>query len=354
MKKVLNIIIVFLMIILSTACYNAQANMKIKQDKSIELSVKILQMDSEELTEENYLVNKNYYDQRDIKIEKITEDGKVGYAISKSYKNIDEISTDNYISVDIYKYLERDFDDSKLFKFEKRYFSTIYSAHFKVNDGEYKEKLILEKENKEKFISLIKDMYNKVISNYENDKLPKKYTNEDNLLEISDEITYLITIDENGSILNISVNDGYYSYNKEKVSLEDIVENDITKLSEEIEDDKMHLGEIKFTLDLPFESIDNNADKVSNNGKTLTWIFDKNKIDNEIKFSFKFENNKNYLAMFIASIILIILIVAVIIFISKLRGLIRRKEENKPIYKSSEIDFENNDIPNIISIEEDK
>ena len=71
-----------------------------------------------------------------------------------------------------------------------------------------------------------------------------------------------------------------------------------------------------FTVNLPTSVISTNADKVTNNGKTLTWNIQNGDVK-EIKFMFSFNNYKAYLALL--SLLFDVIIIAIILIIKHKR-----------------------------------
>ena len=130
--------------------------------------------------------------------------------------------------------------------------------------------------------------------------------------------------------MKISASNQYYEYtNNNNPIYNDITEDNIIKK----EKSNSGKSEIKFIVKLPNPSLSNNADEVSDNGKTLTWTYNNNR-KNEIKFTFELENKLNYISVFGIGL-LIIFTFSLLIFLSiKLRDKKREKIENEPVYKS--------------------
>ena len=81
----------------------------------------------------------------------------------------------------------------------------------------------------------------------------------------------------------------------------------------------------EFKLNLPHESKSNNATKLLNNNKTLTWELEYGKI-NEIKFEFVLKNKTEKIIKIVISIISILVIISsIVLIILKLLKLLKKK-----------------------------
>lgn len=69
--------------------------------------------------------------------------------------------------------------------------------------------------------------------------------------------------------------------------------------------------DMKYTVTLPKKTISNNADEVSEDGKTLTWNL-KYGSKNEVKYEFTFDNSNNMLYI-ICGIVALLIIIAIIV-----------------------------------------
>lgn len=84
-----------------------------------------------------------------------------------------------------------------------------------------------------------------------------------------------------------------------------------------------------FTVNLPTSASKNNADVITNNGKTLTWKID-NTSEKKIMFDFMLKNYDIYYTI-AALIITIIIIVLIIMYIKSSEEKTKEKSEEKPI-----------------------
>lgn len=118
-------------------CVRNTTTMKINKDKSMDLEVSILTNNvyKEELS--------NYFDSDDLekrgfKINTTTENNYSGYEVTKSFSNIDELSSDILYTVNINELLDSKFDYSKLFKKEHGFLRDTYTAKYKFSISDYK------------------------------------------------------------------------------------------------------------------------------------------------------------------------------------------------------------------------
>ncbi len=345
MRSFKKIFILLIIILIMSGCYQSETTLTINSDRSVDLNVKVLVDDN--FNDKYYSSNMSLYEKRGIKIDRITEYNSKGYLIFKKYKNIDEISSESDISVDITKYLDDNFNEQYLFKVEKDNFKNKYIANFNFNSANIKNKMTEKIETESEFIEKIKDIFDKTIADYEKDKKEKNYSSEKNELELSSDIVYKISIDKDGKV-NLDIKDNNYSYKKENVLLKDIVEADVVKLN------NTNKSNIKFIVKLPVKVLENNANEVSTTGQTLTWVLDPDK-NSMISFSFELVNKENYIVIFsmIAGILLLITLLTITIIILKSKN--RKKVEDKPIYKSEENkpNIESQEVAEVINIDDE-
>ena len=122
-----------------TGCVKYKNTMTINNDKSMIfegsylISDKLLETsDSTTFFPEE---NKKALEERGVTISDKKENGYTGISLSKKYDNIDKISNESGKEVIISDYLNKDFDDSVLFKIEKGFFKNKYTAIFKYDSN---------------------------------------------------------------------------------------------------------------------------------------------------------------------------------------------------------------------------
>ncbi len=352
MKKI-QIFFILLSILLLSGCYKEESIMTINNDKSVDFEIKVIVED--DFDEKKYITNMSKYDSRGIKFQRINEYGHNGYKISKKYPSIEKISTNKSVNVEIYKYLETDFNDSALFKREESFFYDTYTANFIVNYNEVKENTIQDNNKlKENFLSVIKDIYSKLTKEYGSKKEETTYNNENINLEISKDIIFNIKIDKSGNVTLFEISNKSFSYKKEdtKIELDDIVVTDI-----KTQQNNNETSGFTFVVNLPKKAIESNATRTSNDGKTMTWVFDNNAI-NEIKFKFNMQNSEHYGLVVSMLTLLVISCTILIIICKKISSSKKEKyERNNPIYRDYDASIEeealresNNMEKNILNI----
>ena len=344
MKKLKSFIFLFFLVILLSGCNNTQATLTINSNKSVDLNIKILVEDG--FDEMPYLNNISSYEKRNINIKRIVDTELNGYLITKSYSNIDKISVDRDVDVNIINYMNSDFEDKELFRVDQGEYENKYTASFIVDKDTIRSIVNdIENKNKESFYELVKEIYNKSLETYSNSKTEITYSSEKNELSLDDDITYSVLIDRNGNVDNIEVSNSKYnySYEKSKILEEEILINDV--VSKNINNNNDIL---KFVVKLPKKSLSNNADIVSGSGETLTWTFNLNDSKNSIKFSFMLDNTISRISLFAFIIIVPISIIILISIIVKINKSKRNNIEKEPIYKSYD-----ESISNIINNKEE-
>ena len=187
-------------------------------------------------------------------------------------------------------------------------------------------KTLLESENKEVNDNNIKDLINNLESTLHTDLKKEKYEDENFIgYKYTYEVDHIdkISSKENNkvNITNIQTNEKL----SEKKLFTKLEDKGITKYSSNMYYELMHINEnynkendkleyeIKFNITLPYASLSNNADEISEDGKILTWYINGNK-KQDIKFTFSLTNiNLIYKVSIMAGIILVLFIITFII-----------------------------------------
>lgn len=325
MKK-LKIFFILLFIILLSGCYKEEGTITIHSDKSVDVEYKVLVDDN--FDEKTYMQNFNNYQTRGINIQRINEYGHKGYKISKQYPNLDSISGLSDVTVNLYDFLSDNFNEKYLFKRKEEFFKDTYSAKFLVNTTTLSKSTT--KVDTDQYLVEIKDLYSKVLESYANNKSILNYNNKSSNLSVSNTLTYNVSIDKKGNVILLEVKNKNYSYKKvdTKILLNDIVKEDIEINQSDVSD-----GVMTFVVNLPRKSISNNASRISDDEKTLTWIFNENSSNNTIEFTFDIQN-KNHFYIIMETSTLVIICFGILIGISiTTKNKKREKREKKtPIY----------------------
>ncbi len=129
MKRMKRFLLLSIIVLLLNGCVKNNVTMRINNDKSMNLEVSILVKEEYKDTltgsfKPSDLENNGF------KVSTTNKDDYSGYKITKSFKNIDELSKSNNETSDISNILESSFDYSKLFTRESGFFKDTYSAKY--------------------------------------------------------------------------------------------------------------------------------------------------------------------------------------------------------------------------------
>lgn len=261
MKKSLYILTIFIVAICLSGCVKYNANMEIKKDKSMDFSI-IYAMDTQYFGDQEVLTeeNRKELEEEGFKVTDYQEDTMKGFTLTKSIKNIDELSTTENTDYSLSN-IEED-KDKEMFKVEKGFFKNKYIANFKFDT---EDSAITEEETSD---GTITDGY-------------------------SDG-----TIEENPDSYSDFPMDGTEGYNDS--SMDDFSNMATSNL------------DLSLNVTLPYQAISNNATKTENDNKTLSWDLTSSEIET-INFEFELYNMTNiYLTIGgIALLIIIIIVVTV-------------------------------------------
>ena len=156
---------------------------------------------------------------------------------------------------------------------------------------------------------------------YKGYKISKRILNIDNVSESNREVIYdLLSFNEPDSDLNniFRVESGFLnnSYSAVfKISDEKYIKD---KLIEYKKGDSEKNTEIKFVLNLPSKSDQNNADDITNDGRTLIWNI--SNTDEKIEFAFTIHNFAYYIVFFAGIIIALVIIIEIILSVFRYKS----------------------------------
>lgn len=259
MKKSLYILTIFIVAICLSGCVKYNANMEIKKDKSMDFSI-VYAMDTQYFGDQEVLTeeNRKELEEEGFKVTDYQEDTMKGFTLTKSIKNIDELSTTENTDYSLSNIEE----DKEMFKVEKGFFKNKYIANFKFDT---EDSAITEEETSD---GTITDGY-------------------------SDG-----TIEENPDSYSDFPMDSTEGYNDS--SMDDFSNMATSNL------------DLSLNVTLPYQAISNNATKTENDNKTLSWDLTSSEIET-INFEFELYNMTNiYLTIGgIALLIIIIIVVTV-------------------------------------------
>ena len=317
MKSLKKVIAVLLILTTMTGCVKYKNTMTINNDKSMIfegsylISDKLLETsDSTTFFPEE---NKKALEERGVTISDKKENGYTGISLSKKYDNIDKISNESGKEVIISDYLNKDFDDSVLFKIEKGFFKNKYTAIFKYdsnvnpeNSGDMStSQSLTENDNK---LAVTTDDETTIVPSEGNDTVTKPTTPNDITPTTPD--TGSTTDPETPGEENSNDNDFDF---------------DFKNLTSEME--------FSYVVNLPEKALTNNATNVSNDGKTLTWSLMQSQISN-IEFSFELKNMTNYYILYggIAAAVIIVIIIIISLIKKGKKGKEVVPAQNEPIH----------------------
>ena len=259
MKKSLYILTIFIVAICLSGCVKYNANMEIKKDKSMDFSI-VYAMDTQYFGDQEVLTeeNRKELEEEGFKVTDYQEDTMKGFTLTKSIKNIDELSTTENTDYSLSNIEE----DKEMFKVEKGFFKNKYIANFKLDT---EDSAITEEETSD---GTITDGY-------------------------SDG-----TIEENPDSYSDFPMGSTEGYNDS--SMDDFSNMATSNL------------DLSLNVTLPYQAISNNATKTENDNKTLSWDLTSSEIET-INFEFELYNMTNiYLTIGgIALLIIIIIVVTV-------------------------------------------
>lgn len=317
MKNLKKVIAVLLILTTMTGCVKYKNTMTINNDKSMIfegsylISDKLLETsDSTTFFPEE---NKKALEERGVTISDKKENGYTGISLSKKYDNIDKISNESGKEVIISDYLNKDFDDSVLFKVEKGFLKNKYTAIFKYDSNVNPEnsgdtstsQSLTENDNK---LAVTTDDETTIVPSEGNDTLTKPTTPNDKTPTTPD--TGSTTDPETPGEENS--NDTDFDFDFENLTSE---------------------MEFSYVVNLPEKALTNNATNVSNDGKTLTWSLMQSQISN-IEFSFELKNMTNYYILYggIAAAVIIVIIIIILLIKKGKKGKEVVPAQNEPIH----------------------
>ncbi len=275
MKKSLKLLSVMLVAFLMTGCVKSHVNMEINKDKSMNLSL-IAAIDSsflEQSGEDDLLENEEIkeFEEKGFKTEKYSDDSMTGYKFTKSFANIDDLSSEKETTLDLNALADEE-TPNNVFTVKKGFFKNTYTAKVKNNATDELQSQI--------------------------ENADQTTTTDDNQMNIEDDTTIQ---GSNDTQTDTNVQD---DTDTQTDSSFDFSSNmDMSMLSSTLD--------MKFNVTLPYKAISSNATSTENDGKTLVWNLVNTQDD--IEFTFELYNMNNiYLTVGLA-VILIILIIVIII-----------------------------------------
>ena len=257
-NKILSVLSLGIMLLTLTGCVKFNATMDIKKDKSMDYSI-IYAFDKNFFGEDQVLSDedKSKLEKKGFTISDYSDDNMKGFTISKSFSNIDEISSSVDTVYNISGLLDDTSSDTYVFKVDKGFFKNTYHANFNFDASD-------------------------------------------------SEIDSEIESNDEGSIID----DEIYYDNEEDTYSEENEESsmDFSEFTNSLTNNM----DLKFRVNLPYSAKNSNATNTNNDNKELSWNLSSNELQN-IEFEFELYNMKNiYIFSGILVLILIIILLSVI------------------------------------------
>ena len=292
MKRVKQLILLVVCIMLLSGCVKERINMSIGKDKSLNLTYDVLLSDklselSDESEDTDMTDDVAELEKKGYTITPKTENGYSGYTISKKYDNIDKLSNATGTgAANLSDFLSEEGDITKTFHVKKGFLKNIYTAKFEFEFDYADSDEATEEETTDATEGLN-------IDTTESSMVP---TTEQALTTTEQELT---TVGEN-----------------EEATITE--ETESTGDLEGLETLTALAAEMEFTyeVNLPYKAISSNAQKTSNNNKTLSWNMASEGATN-IEFSFPIYNLTSLIIIGAVALVVIIIIIVVIVAISK-------------------------------------
>lgn len=275
MKKSLKLLSIMLVVFLMTGCVKSHVNMEINKDKSMNLSL-IAAIDSnflEQSGEDDLLENEEIkeFEEKGFKTEKYSDDSMTGYKFTKSFANIDDLSSEKKTTLDLNALADEE-TPNNVFTVKKGFFKNTYTAKVKNNATDELQSQI--------------------------ENADQTTTTDDNQINIEDDTTI-----QGSNVTQTDTNVQDDTDTQTDSSFDFSSNMDMSMLSSTLD--------MKFNVTLPYKAISSNATSTENDGKTLVWNLVNTQDD--IEFTFELYNMNNiYLTVGLA-VILIILIIVIII-----------------------------------------
>lgn len=268
MKKLRNVLLLLVATITLTGCMKFNANMEIKKDKSMDFSI-IYAMDTsmmggetnEELVKDE---DKEELKKQGFTVEDYTDGKMKGIKITKTIKNIDDVSSTEDTTYSLSSMLDgKDHKDEKMFKVEKGFLKNTYTAKFTFDMNESNMGMDEEEENFD-------------------------FENPDET-EVSDNDTLTTTEEDESTDLDLS----------------------------SLNDPSLYANmDLSFNLKLPYAAKSNNADSKTSD-KELKWNLMSMSGAKNIEFSFGIYNINPIIIYAVIALIVIIIVAVVLMIIMK-------------------------------------
>lgn len=327
MKKLKYLFLACCLSFLLTGCVKYNANMEIKEDKSMEFSI-VYAVDSSMFGNQKALQSTDIKKLEDqgFKVKDYKDGKMVGFTITKTIKNIDDVSSTEDIEYSLSGILQD--SNEKLFKVKKGFFKNKYTAKFDFSTSD----------------SSLNNNSNNI------------YDDEDDEIDLDDEkVDFKEDLDNNNLLIDTKDDDTLIDTNDDDKLIDTNDDSDNININGDYSKAMANM-DLSFNVTLPYAAKSNNATKVEDGGKKLTWSLVSDKANN-IEFSFELYNI-SFLAGSGRIILFVVIGLLVFVFICILLGFIfSRGKKNKnqyPTISSVKAEREAKIAENATPVEEEK
>ena len=298
MKKFKSLLVLLICVVMLSGCVKSHTTMTIKADKSMDYEGEVLFAESV-AGEMGEMIKPEEYEKKGFTVTNISENGYTGIKIKKSFKNIDDMANNKGEEVVISNFMNDDFNQKVVFKLEKGFFKNTYIAKFKYEQDTSTDSL----NNTEDTVDTVG----------EGEDAAETVEATEPLLG-ADDATVDTTTETTDNTGTTTTTEETTTTTDDTTTGTDTSEGDLSGL-----EDLMGLaGEMEFTYKvvLPVKAGNNNATKVSEDGKTLTWNLATDKAS-QIEFTFSLLNLTNVLIVVGVALLVVIGIVVALVVMKK-------------------------------------
>lgn len=279
MKKSLYILGILVLTLGLSGCVKYNANIDIKKDKSMDFSI-IYAMDTQFFGDQEILTSedRDNLTKEGFEVSNYEDGTMKGFTISRSVKNIDDLSTEKDEDYSLSGIMEED-SDEKMFKVEKGFFKNKYTANFKFDSSD--SGLSTEDDTTTDDSDIYGDITTTDDSNIYNDTTTDDTTTYDDTTTTDDTTTY-----------------------DDSTTIDDSTMGDFSNMTTNMD--------LSLNVTLPYSALSNNATSTKNDNKTLSWNLQTSG-EEAINFEFELYNLTNIYLTIGAGLIIILTIIIIVI-----------------------------------------
>ena len=279
MKKSLYILGILVLTLGLSGCVKYNANIDIKKDKSMDFSI-IYAMDTQFFGDQEILTSedRDNLTKEGFEVSNYEDGTMKGFTISRSVKNIDDLSTEKDEDYSLSGIMEED-SDEKMFKVEKGFFKNKYTANFKFDSSD--SGLSTEDDTTTDDSDIYGDITATDDSNIYNDTTTDDTTTYDDTTTTDDTTTY-----------------------DDSATIDDSTMGDFSNMTTNMD--------LSLNVTLPYSALSNNATSTKNDNKTLSWNLQTSG-EEAINFEFELYNLTNIYLTIGAGLIIILIIIIIVI-----------------------------------------